>query len=357
MLCNAPRSRVRITNILIIKLRYIGDVLLSTPVIPVLERHVPHAGISFLVNAGTETVLAHDPRLQEVIPLARGSLRTQIRFLRMLRSRRYDCVIDLTDGDRSAFISVVTGAPVRLGFSRARCWRRWCYTECVEGLYGAMHMLEYHAKILECLGIRDVPGCPQLFVSEDEERAALRTLDAAGLSGRPWVMIHPAARYRFKAWPAERFAAVGDALQTQGFQVVLVGSRNDRFLAAEILRHAHRPFVSLVGRTSLLELAALMKHCHGFIGNDAGPMQIAAAMGCAVIALFGPSNPAVWGPKGARVKTIYKGLDCRECFYPGCFRGEQSCMNLITVEEVMAAAEELLRDPGMTVYGKGESGA
>ena len=335
---------MRIQNILIIKLRYIGDVLLATPVISMLRRHIPHAGISFLVNDGTEAMVAHDPRLQEVMLLPRGSLRSQIRFLHRLRSRRYDCVIDLTDGDRSAFISAVTGAPVRLGFTHRRLWRRLCYTDCVEGLYGTMHMVNYHAKILECLGIRDVPGDPQLFVSEDDTRAALRILDTVGIVGQPWVMIHPAARYPFKAWPAERFAALGDALHEQGFQVVLVGTRNDRLLETEILQYAKRSLVSLIGKTSLLELAALMKHCRLLIGNDTGPMHMAAAVGCSVVALFGPSDPAVWGPRGTQVHTIYKGLDCRECFYPGCSRGEQSCMKLITVEEVVRKAEACLKD-------------
>ncbi len=331
-----------IQNILIIKLRYIGDVLLSTAITPLLRRHFPQARISFLVNDGTEAVFARDHGLAEIISLPRGSLRTQVRFLRMLRSRRYDCVIDLTDGDRSAFISAVTGAPVRLGLTQKRLWRRRCYTDRLEGLYGTMHMVDYHAKALEFLGIRDVSGNPQLFVSEDDTRTALQMLETVGLSGQPWIMIHPAARYWFKAWPAERFAALGDALHDRGFRVVLVGSRNDRRLETEILQCAGRSFVSLIGKTSLVELAALMKHCRLFIGNDAGPMHMAAAVGCAVVALFGPSDPAVWGPRGTQVATIYKGLDCRECFHPDCSRGEQSCMQLITVEEVLAEAENFL---------------
>ena len=338
---------MHLQNILLIKLRYIGDVLLSSAIAPLLRRHFPQAEISFLVNAGTEAVLTHDPGLKEVIPLTRGSIRSQIQFLQMLRSKGYDCVIDLTDGDRSAFISVATGAPVRLGLSHAhrwRHWRRWCYTGRLEGLYGTMHMIDYHAKVLEFLDIRNVSDNPRLVVSEDERRAALRTLETVGLSGQPWIMIHPAARYWFKAWPAERFAALGDALHEKGFRVVLVGSRDERSLETEILQHAQYPVVSLVGKTNLLELAALMKYCRLFIGNDAGPMHMAAAVGCSVVALFGPSDPAVWGPRGQQVKSIYKGLDCRECFYPGCSRGEQSCMKLITVEEVLKEAEEFLED-------------
>jgi len=89
-------------------------------------------------------------------------------------------------------------------------------------------------------------------------------------------------------------------------------------------------------------LPALMKKCRVFVGNDAGPMHMAAAVGCPVVALFGPTDPAVWGPYGKQCHTIYKGLDCRECFHPGCSRGEMSCMKLISVDEVLQAVKPVL---------------
>ena len=78
------------------------------------------------------------------------------------------------------------------------------------------------------------------------------------------------------------------------------------------------------------------------IANDGGPMHIAAAVGCPVLGLFGPTDPAVWGPRGSNVKVLYKGLDCDACFHPGCFRGEESCMRQISVEEVCQAAQAML---------------
>ncbi len=86
-----------------------------------------------------------------------------------------------------------------------------------------------------------------------------------------------------------------------------------------------------------------MKRAAMFVGNDGGPMHLAAVVGCPVLGLFGPTNPAVWGPRGEKAEVIYKGLDCRECFHPGCTREEESCMKQISVDEVYSAVLELLK--------------
>jgi ADP-heptose:LPS heptosyltransferase len=86
----------------------------------------------------------------------------------------------------------------------------------------------------------------------------------------------------------------------------------------------------------------VLKRCALFVGNDNGPMHMAAALGVPVVALFGPSDPAEWGPRGGRAEVLYKGLDCRRCFHPTCTRGEESCMKQIPVGEVLAAAARLL---------------
>ncbi len=331
-----------IHDILVIKLRYIGDVLLTTPFLRVLRQGFPDAGVTMLVNPGTDDVLRYNPDVDEVLCLPRTGMIHQVQFSRGLRARGFDCVVDLTDGDRSAIISCVTGACLRIGFNHEDRLRGRLYSHCVKASYEAMHVIDYHAMAFSPLGLPIQGGEPILPLSSKDYEQAHRMLETLSLDQKQWIMIHPAARYWFKAWPSDRFAALADVLYEKGFQVVLVGSRNEQILETEILKAAQHPIASLLGKTSLLELAALMRHGRLFVGNDAGPMHIAAAVGCPVVALFGPSNPAVWGPRGKDTKTIYKGLDCRECFHPGCFRGEQSCMKLITVEEVLDAAQEFL---------------
>jgi len=320
-------------NIFIIKLRYIGDVLLSTPVLRTLREEFPQAKISMAVNKGTEAVLHNNPYLDELLLVDREGLWTQFGFFSHIRSCQFDCVIDLSDADRSALMAAISGAGIRIGFNHEGRWRGWWYTQVVEAPYGAMHMVDYHAQALTC---------PELFVGEEDELAADRLLHHAGCRGEKWVMIHPAARYWFKAWPPERFAGLSDTLIERGLRVVLVGHSDDQGIGDVVQGTAKHKLISLIGQTSLLELAGLMKRCALFIGNDGGPMHMAAAVGCPVVALFGPTDPMVWGPKGKQTAVLYKGLDCRDCFYPGCFRGESSCMKQISVDEVYEAARRFI---------------
>jgi heptosyltransferase-3 len=331
-----------VENILVIKLRYVGDVLLTTPLIRRLREEFPQSNITVLVNQGTESILQNNSDLNHIAVLPRGNWIHQFQLLKFLRSRHFDCVIDLSDGDRSAFLTAMSGAKLKIGFNHEGRLRGQAYSWSVKGQYGAMHMLDYHAQALIPLGLEPRVSHPELSVSGEGSHAAEQILSDHGLKNKKWVMLHSAARYWFKAWPVERFAALGDMLIKEGFQVALIGSEHERRVAEEVMQASQHSFVSLVGKTSLQELAGLMKQCHAFVGNDAGPMHMAAAVGCPVVGLFGPTDPVVWGPRGKSCHVIYKGLDCRECFHPGCSRGEENCMRQISVEEVFTRVKVLL---------------
>jgi len=141
-----------------------------------------------------------------------------------------------------------------------------------------------------------------------------------------------------------------------GCRVLVGGDANDREVADAIRARARSAPAVLAGRTTLLQFAAVLKRCALFVGNDNGPMHMAAALGTPVVALFGPSNPFVWGPRGGKVEVLYKGLDCRQCFHPTCRRGEESCMKQITVDEVFAAVTRCLVTTGREVFRQGYGG-
>jgi len=335
-------------NILVIKLRYIGDVLLATPVLRALRERFPDAHLAVAVNRGTEDVLKWNPDLNEVLVVERNGLAAQFQFLQEIRRRGFDCVIDLTDGDRSAVLARCSGAPVRIGLNEEHRWRGLLYTAVVQARPDVRHRLERDLETVRPLGIQPKAGPLVLRTSPQDDEAAARLLEE--LSGekssagvRPLVMLQPGARYWFKAWPVERFAELAGRLaETYGCRILLGGDARERDLAETIRTNARAAVVSLAGRLTLLQYAAVLKRCTLFVGNDNGPMHMAAALGVPLVALFGPSNPAEWGPRGARTEVLYKGLDCRRCFHPTCKRGEESCMRQITVEDVFASAGKLL---------------
>jgi lipopolysaccharide heptosyltransferase III len=326
-------------RILIIKLRYVGDVLLATPVLSRLRESFPKAHRAMLVNPGTDDVVRDHPALDEVLVLERGNLVRQWRFVRELRRRHFDLVIDLTDADRSALLSRLSGAPVRLGYNSEGRWRGVLYTQVVAADRFVMHTVRYHLQAMETLGLAGSPPAPLLTVAPEARREADRLLREAGVDGaRPFVCLHPGARWWFKAWPAERYAALADLIQQETTaQALFLGGDQERSLESRIADGMKTPFRSLIGKTGLRALAAVLERAALMISNDNGPMHMAAALRVPVIGLFGPSDPAVWGPWGDGHRTFYKGVDCRACYHPDCFRGEQNCMLLITLQEVWEA--------------------
>jgi predicted lipopolysaccharide heptosyltransferase III len=343
-----------VRNVLIIKLRYIGDVLLATPTVRAIKAARPDVRVTMMVNRGSEDVLSGNPDLNEILVLDKGSLAAQWRLIVGLRRRRFDTVIDLTDGDRSAFLSWISGAPVRIGFNDEHRWRGRCYTYVVPPVPGVRHRIDRDLAELKPLGVHASEKPPGLWLTGEDEARADQLLDRLGIRrDRPVIIIQPGARYWFKAWPYERFAELADRLASDyGCQVLIGGSREEEALAQRIHEAAKSRPISMAGLATLKQFAVIAKRAALFVGNDSGAMHIVAAVGTPMVALFGPSNPDEWGPRSDRVKVLYKGLDCRACFHPTCERGELNCMKQLSVQEVCAAAVQLLEvgiPPGANV--------
>ena len=197
-------NRNGFSNILVIKLRYLGDVLLSTPVLASLRAAFPSASLSMLVNRGTEAMIAENPHLDEVLIVERAeSPLHQLEFVTALRRRRFDLVLDLTDGDRAAILSRLTGAAVRAGFNREGRWRGRLYTHLVPVREQPIPMVRQHLMALEMLWIPAAPSLPVLRVRKSDEAAAGAALAAIAIApDERFVAVHPGAPWWFKSWPA-----------------------------------------------------------------------------------------------------------------------------------------------------------
>ncbi len=335
-----------IRRALVIKLRYVGDVLLATAVPRALKAGLPGVQVTMAVMQGTEAVLMGNPYVDDILIVDRSSFWTQAAFFREIRLRGFDCVIDLTGNDRSELACLLSGAPVRVGFRDARRWRaRLAYTHEHDPPLPLVHRVDRDLGVLTTIGLSVQAECPKLYVSQEEEAGAERLLKGWNLEcgSRPLVMLHPGARYWFKTWPPERFATLADRLtDTMGCTVLIGGGPSEQPIGRAIEQMAHSATVNLVGAMGLREYAALVKRCALFIGNDNGAMHIAAAVGTPIVGLFGPSDPVEWAPRGTQAEICYKGMDCRQCFHPTCMRGEQSCMKQISVDEVLERAGRFL---------------
>jgi predicted lipopolysaccharide heptosyltransferase III len=347
-----------VRSVLVVKLRYIGDVLLSTPVFRGLREAFPRVTTTALVNAGTEEVLLHNPDVDEVLVVDRLAGKTgsrgrrwaeQLRLVRRLREGRFDLALDLTDGDRAAFLTWASGARVRVGFNREERFRGRAYHWVVPAWSGRRHAVEADLEALRTLGLQVRAVAPTLGLPPEAEAAADGLLARKGVArNRDLILIHPGARWWFKAWPPERFAALADAIEEElGAQALIAGGPGDVATVEAIRRQMRRPAISLAGETSVLQLAVVLKRCRLFVGNDNGPMHVAAAVGTPVVALFGPTDPAEWGPWGEGHVVLYKGLDCRECWRrSACWRGEGNCLRQITADEAMSAVRRAWNGKG-----------
>jgi ADP-heptose:LPS heptosyltransferase len=162
------------------------------------------------------------------------------------------------------------------------------------------------------------------------------------------LAIHPGASCPSKVWPNERFAQVADRLiERLGFKVIIVAGPKDTILAQSVAGNMRYPAVDLAGKTSVAQLAGVLKHCRLFISNDSGPVHVACAVGIPVISIFGRSqaglSPKRWGPSGARDKVLHKDAGCVECLAHDCVK-EFACLKAITTEDVLRAVELMQKE-------------
>lgn len=334
-------------NIILFKLRYIGDVLLTTPAIRLLRQAYPEAYIAMVVNRGTEDVLRHNPHLNHVYTVDRMILEKaplyerlphEWEIIKSLREKHYDISVDFDSGERGAYMSLLSGIALRIGFHYARGLRRMIFNRQID-IDRHLHTVERNLTLVERnLGLKPKDDALELYTGPDEEHRVTLLIESLSLGERIPVIVHPGARYISKKWPVERWGMLIDRIQGDlGYPVVITGGDKEMEDIRGIAFRMKTPVHSLAGQTSVLELAALFKRAALFIGNDSGPMHIAAAVGTPVIALFGPTDPMVWGPWGSRHTVLSKHLPCSPCKVTRCDRGKECCMEQIPLEDVLPA--------------------
>lgn len=371
-----PFSPTHLRRALVIKLRHHGDVLLSAPVLSALKRQSPGCEVDALVYAETAPMLEGHPALSRLHLIDRNwkragmvlQARAELQLLSALRARRYDLVLHLSVHTRGAWLTRL----LRPRWSVAPRFRPGFWAGSFTHLYPAQsdpqrHTVETNLDSLRMLGIEPSPQdkAVVLVPGAAAEAAVAGMLAQHGLAVGGFIHVHPASRWAFKCWPAERVAALCDDLAQRGWPIVLTSAPDPAEMALVAAVAAARardgaaraPTVDLAGRLSLKELAALTSRARLFVGVDSAPMHMAAAMDTPVVAIFGPSGDREWGPWGPGHRVVASTThDCRPCGRAGCDDSKVSeCLTTLPVAQVLAACEELLAIPPAPGPGLGTS--
>ena len=323
-------------RIVVIGLSNIGDAVLMAPVIERLHRLFPDAELTLLAGDRARAVFDRDPRVHRVVAMDEFSGPAgRLRLVGWLWSARADLLVDL----RQTVLPLL--------------WKPWRLARYYRPVPRRLtHMRQRHLwrlsaqlghKLADC---EHQPATCSLWISE-EDRAAVDALLRRWVvdASRPLVVISPGARSHTKRWYADRFAAVADRLIDEArAEVILTGEPDEAPVIRDVLGSMRRRAHSAVGSTTIRQLGALMERAGVVITNDSAALHVAGAVGAPVLALFGPTDPAKYGPTGPRGRVIRRELFCAPCEASLC-RYHHECMRFVSSDEVYAAAKAMLTCP------------
>ena len=341
--------------ILIIKLSAIGDVVHSLPFLEVLRDGFPFAMIDWVVEEDASGIAEGHPDIDQLIIFPRkswlkrfikkgeyiGVAKEVTKFLKGLKKRRYDIVIDLQGLFKSGILTFLANGKRKIALNGGREGSSIFINERVGIPDPDIHALERYLCIARYLGATNLAWNGQIPIYNADKRHVNYLLAETGNKDN-MVAISPMAKWESKLWELNGFASLADKIiERLGAEVIFTGGEGDKAAIEIILSGMKGRALNLAGETTLKELAYLYQRCAVVISTDTGPMHIAAAMDSPVIvALFGPTSPLRTGPYGEKHKVIRAGLECSPCFKKRC--DDMSCMKEITVDMVFETVKEVL---------------
>lgn len=333
-------------RILVVNVNWLGDVVFSTPVFRALKEKYPCASITCLVVPRVATVIQQIPFVDEIIVYDEKGrdrfLWGKIRLVSHLRSKKFDVAFLLHGSWTRALIVFLAGIPLRVGYDVKK--RGWLLTHRVFVEKGLIHRSDAYLKVLEPLKISVGDRTTFLDTSEDAMTGIRTLLFNAGIKENDLcVVAHIGGNWDLKRWPFENFAKLFDILaENLNAKIVICGGQDDIALAQKVCSLTkHKPYI-LAGKTTFIELVALMKMASVVVSADSGPLHIASSVGAKVVGLFGPTHPFVTGPRGSGKNSfIFHDVGCNKtpCYYLNC--PDNVCMKAITVDDVIQKIREL----------------
>lgn len=336
-------------KILVIQLRQIGDVLLTTPAVRALREQYPDSTIWYLTETGPSKILQGNPHIDRIVTRQRkASLADDLKLLWTLRQERFDLLIDFFSNGRSAWMSFVTGARHRVAVRHAG--RAFWYTFTPNIQTGRGYAPEDKLALLRAIGIQGeltppvltIPDAAKNYIDAFFKARGLDTPPAAAQS--PIVTIDPTSRRQARRWLPERYAQLADELlERYQARCIFLWGPGEQEMIESLVKQAKRPHI-LACQTDLMQAAALIARSDLHIGNCSAPRHIAVAVGTPSLIVMGPTSAANWTYPSPQHKAMRGNVPCLECQKIECATHE--CMVALTVEMMADAAGELLGRKG-----------
>jgi heptosyltransferase II len=337
----------QVRKILVREVNWVGDAVLTLPALAALDRRFSRAEMVVLAKPWAAGLFAGQPAVDRVILYqAEGShrgLRGRWELARELARERFDLSVLFPNSLDAVIVPWLARVPRRVGYRTDG--RGLLLTQAVDrsGRSAEPHQVFRYLDLVRSLGA-DGEAIPRLAVGVEAGREANRLLEDLGVEmGEACIAVNPGSVYgSAKRWPAERFAAVADALaESHRARVLLIGSAKERDVLEAVAARMRRTPIRMGGRTDLATLAGVLKRARLLLSNDTGAMHVAAAVGTPVLAVFGPTDADATGPLGPDSSVVRQPVPCSPCLLREC-PIDHRCMVGIGIEQVLHAAEKLL---------------
>ena len=339
----------RTRNILVIKMSAIGDVILAVPSLAAIRARFPDANIKILVGAQAREVLEHCPYINDKIICDFKGMHKGPRGLwhlaKELQEQCFDIVIDLQNNNKSHTLAFLSTAALRYGYDNRKL--SFFLNKRIKDDAPYLDPLEHQFRVLRLADVKPIDKKLELWPSADDEAAAEKFLADNWVKPTQRLVginMRASVKWGTKNWPGANIASLCDALAKEALtRVVLTGTKDDVELANNICRLTKSKPIVAAGKTSIGELACLIRRFKVFLTPDSAPLHIAVAMGTPAVALFGPTDPSRHAVQSENCFIICKSdeLKCMPCYSPTCMKNFK-CMKLITVDEVYEAMRKYL---------------
>ncbi|MDD5026926.1 MAG: lipopolysaccharide heptosyltransferase II [Candidatus Omnitrophica bacterium] len=334
-------------KLLIIKLSSLGDIILSTPGLRAIREKFPRYKISFLVGEEAKEVLLRCPYIDELLVVDLKNrdkgLKGLLAIGRVLRKKNFDLVIDLQNNRASHWLSFLSLCIERYGYDNKKC--AFLLKHRIKDDKPAIDPVTHQFRLLRMLGIDLKDSHLELWPGKSDDEYVENLLNTEWLSADQKIIginISASKRWLTKCWPQGHIAKLCEELGLRNMRVVITGTQDDTAEANALISMVkNTKIINACAKTSVNQLACLIKHCSLYISADSSPLHIAAAMGVPVIAFFGPTDPARHMPPARNALVIKRDLTCSPCYKPKC--RHKRCMHLIRVEEVLAGIDKMLQ--------------